>query len=431
MQIRFIFLMTALLTVQTVSGNQGTGQSELLSLEQAVATALEHHPRLRQVQLEIQAAAARIKEARSTFLPQVDAGGIAKQGLSGAGNWFGLHGLASSPEPEDIAVSVNVYQDLYDFGRTEHQSSARRSELIYFTETVLAEQAKVILDAKNAYYNGLKAQKLVGVAETTIQERRLTLRQAEAFYRAQLRSKLDVSLAQLEVSRAELGRVKADNSLKQAFATLNHRMGVDSSQIYTLQEPLIEPTSLSAVEGLVEQSLDSRPDLRAVEARIEAAQEWVKRAESERYPRFMGLFSGGWTRFADFTLSNLLFGGFGFRLPVFTGGRLTARIEEAKKDVEKTKMVREELIQNVELQVRTAYTDILTAIEAVKTNSQMIQQAQEALRLARIRYRMELSDFVELAAAQTFLSTAESDYAAALYDYKIKESELEYATGGF
>ena len=190
-------------------------------------------------------------------------------------------------------------------------------------------------------------------------------------------------------------------------------------------------SSLSAVEGLVEQSLDSRPDLRAVEARIEAAQEWVKRAESERYPRFMGLFSGGWTRFADFTLSNLLFGGFGFRLPVFTGGRLTARIEEAKKDVEKTKMVREELIQNVELQVRTAYTDILTAIEAVKTNSQMIQQAQEALRLARIRYRMELSDFVELAAAQTFLSTAESDYAAALYDYKIKESELEYATGGF
>ncbi len=431
MQVRFIFLMTALLTVKAVSANQGTGQSALLSLEQAVATALEHHPRLRKAQLEIPAAEARIKEARSTFLPQVDAGGIAKQGLSGSGNRFGLHGLASSPRPDDIAVSVNVYQDLYDFGRTEHQSSARRSELIYFRETVLAEQAKVILDVKNAYYNGLKAQKLVGVAQTTIQERRLTLRQAEAFYRAQLRSKLDDSLAQLEVSRAELGRVKADNSLKQAFANLNNRMGVESSQIYTLQEPRIELTSLPAVEGLVEQSLDSRPDLRAVEARIGAAQEWVERAESERYPRFMGLFSGGWTRFADLTLSKLLFGGFGFRLPVFTGGRLTARIEEAKQDVEKTKMVRDELIQNIELQVRTAYTDLLTTIESVETNRQMIQQAQEALRLARIRYRMELSDFVELAAAQTFLSTAESDYAAALYDYKIKESELEYATGGF
>ncbi len=91
MQIRFIFLMTALLTVKAVSANQGTGQSALLSLEQAVATALEHHPRLRKAQLEIPAAEARIKEARSTFLPQVDEGGIAKQGLSGAGNWFGLH----------------------------------------------------------------------------------------------------------------------------------------------------------------------------------------------------------------------------------------------------------------------------------------------------------------------------------------------------
>ncbi len=52
------------------------------------------------------------------------------------------------------------------------------------------------------------------------------------------------------------------------------------------------------------------------------------------------MFSGGWARFAELTLSRLLFGGFGIQLPLLTGGRLKANIEETRLGLEKTRATR-------------------------------------------------------------------------------------------
>ena len=430
MQLKFAVLVAALLSGVAATADQAPEKGRFLSLDEAIETALVHHPRLRTAQLEVAAAEARITQAGSTRFPEVDAGGIAKQGLSGSGNAFELRGLASSPLPDDMAVSANVYQDLLDFGRTTHQSAARRSELVYFIESTVVEKAEVVLEVKKAFYRTLQAQKLIEVAQETVKDRKLTLRQAEAFYRAQLRSKLDVRVAEVELSRAELGLVRASNSLQQSFAVLDHTLGVEAPEDgYALEEPDIEPAQPPSFENLLAEGLEGRPELRAVEARIKAAGSWVERAESERYPRLMGLFSGGWTRFADLTLGKLLFGGFGIKLPLFTGRRLEAVIEEARQNLGKAEAARDELIQKTRLQISRAYNDLVTAMETITTSEQIVSQAEEALRLARVRYQMELADFVELVAAQTVLTAAESEYAQALYDYKIAESELEYATG--
>ncbi len=430
MQLKLAVLVAALFSGVATTADQAPEKGRFLSLDEAIKTALVHHPRLRTAQLEIAAAEARIKQARSNRFPQVDVGGIVKQGLSGSGNAFALRGLASSPLPDDMAISTNVYQDLLDFGRTTHQSAARRSELVYFKESILAEQAELVLEVKKAYFRTLQAQELIEVAQGTVKNRKLTLRQAEAFYRAQLRSKLGVRVAEVELSRAELGLVKASNSLQQSFAVLDHALGVEAPQDgYALEEPDIELAKPPSFENLLAKSLEHRPELRAVEARMKATGSWLERAESERYPRLMGLLSGGWTRFADLTLGKLLFGGFGIKLPLFTGHRLKAGIEEAKQNLGKTEAARDELIQKIRLQVSRAYNDLIITIESVTTSEQIMNQAEEALRLARARYQMELADFVELVAAQTILTTTESEYAEALYDYKIAESELEYAIG--
>ena len=403
---------------------------EPLTLEDAVKTALTHHPRLQAAQRQIEAAEARVEEAKSTYFPQVDAGGIAKQGLSGSASAFQLHGLAGSPAPDDMAVSVNVYQDLFDFGRTKHESAARRPELEYFLESLSAEKTRVVLEVKRAYYEALKGRKLTEIAQQTVKEGKLSLRQAQAFYQAQLRSKIDVSLAKVEVSRAKLGLIGAQNELAHAFAVLNNTMGLEGPQSeYLLEEPLIDIEPPEALEKMLAAGLEQRPDLQAIDARIAADEEWVKRAMSERYPKIMGAFSGGWTRFAELTLGKLLFGGFAFKLPVFTGRRLEANIDEARGNLEETKAARIDLMQRIRLLISTAYYNLATTIEAIKANQEIIKQAEEALRLARVRYRMELSDFVELVAAQTTQITAHSEYARAVYDYKIRQSELFYAGG--
>lgn len=409
--------------------DHGTGEPPSLTLDQAIQTAVSGHPGLRQAELDIGAAAARVKRARSSYFPRLDAGGLAKQGLSGSGNLFGLHGLASSPEPDDMAFSVNLYQDVFDFKRTKHESRARRAELVYFKETLLAEEATLILQVKREYYSALKAQKLISLAQERIQERTLTIRQAEALYRAQLRSKLDVNLAGVQLSRAQLGLVRARNSLRQALAHLNTAMGEQTTQGYALQEQEILAESPAPLDTLLADSLQERAELAAVDARIQAGEEWVRRAKRAKYPRIMAMFSGGWTRFAELTLSRLLFGGFGIQLPLLTGGRLQADLDETRLVLEKTKATREELIRAIGLQVTKSHSDLMTALESAKTAEQGVGQAREAARLARIRYKNELAAFVEWTIAQTALAVVENEQAQALYDYKIAESELDFAIG--
>src|SRR5260370_37120436 len=99
-------------------------QPRRLTLDDAISTALGHHPSLTQARAAISAADARTKQARSGFFPQVSASGIAKQGLSGASGALGLRGLVTSPLLRDIAASAAILQNVFDFGRTAHMVKA-------------------------------------------------------------------------------------------------------------------------------------------------------------------------------------------------------------------------------------------------------------------------------------------------------------------
>ena len=407
----------------------GQSSEVTLTLSQAIQNALEHRPQLLRIGEEIKAAEARLKQARSNYFPQIGFGGIAKQGLSGAGSAFGLEGLASSPFPRDLAASINVSYDLLDFGRRKHRTAAHRFRVKSLRESRRTDQARVVLQVKRAYYSVLEAKKRTELGSQTIRERELTVKQSSAFYRAQLKSKLDVSLAQVELSRARLAVVQAESAHRQALIGLNRAMGAPYSGTYVLQEPVAPVQPTVSLQALVQGGLAERPELRSLDAQISAYEEWLRKAESEKKGRIMGAFSGGITRFAELTAGRLLFGGIGIRLPIYTGGRLEGQIEEARHTLESSRARRQILSQDIEEEVARAHSRLTAAHHALQANQDIVTQAKQTLELARLRYRAQLSDFVELARAETALSTAETDYAKALYDYKLSEAELFYATG--
>src|SRR5262249_26030260 len=146
-------------------------------------------------------------------------------------------------------------------------------------------------------------------------------------------------------------------------------------------------------------------------------------------PKLMMLFSGGWVRFANPTPSNLLLGALGIDLPIFTGGRIEGQIAESKAILAQTRAAREELSQDIRFQTQKAYSEFLSSIEAARANEQLIRQAREALRLANVRYRAQVGSFVELTSAEAAASSAEAQYAQALYKYKLAEAKLNFVTG--
>ncbi|MFQ5738233.1 MAG: TolC family protein [Acidobacteriota bacterium] len=421
-------LVSSLLVI--LAATQTSAPATTLRLEEAIRLALDNHPRLRQARQRVEAARSRVTQARSTFFPQIDAGGVAKQGLSGSGGAFRLKGLASSPNPDDLAVSANFYQDLLDFGRTRSAQKARSWELAFFVEETRVETGLVIKDVTTAYLELLKARKQIELVVRTIAEKELALKQAEAFHNAQLRSGLDVALARTGLDRARLDRAHARSAEKQGRARLRNAMGIPSDSVrYLLQEPSLDARSPGPLGPLVQEATRSHPELKAVDAGIAAREAWLHKAEAELRPRIMGLFSGGWTRFSRVAIGNFLFGGFGIRMPLFTGKNLRAQVEEARRDLERARAERDETSLRIRLQVETSFYQLLDLIESAGIYQQLLVQARKAAKGAEIRNRVGLEDSLEVAKANLNLARTENEYAGFLYDYKITEAELNYAIG--
>ena len=427
--IRSWLVIVALLTAACPAVAQTGGDARSITLEQAVESALANNPSLRLSAVEVSIAETRVTQARSGMLPQIDAGGLANRGLTGSGNLFDLHGLASSPEPQNAAFSINLLQDLLDFKRSRFESRARRAEVEYFEETLRADQDRLVLEVQRAYFNGLKAERHLSLASERIKRRELEQARANALLAAELGTQAKVDQARANLSKAQLAFTSAAEAQKSALAKLGTVMGEEVPALYRLHEPAISEKVPGPLESLVASSLESRAELAAVDARIQAAQEWVRRAEREKYPRLMIMFSGGWTRFAELTLGRLLFGGFGLRLPVFTGGRLEASIEETKLVVNKTKAMRDKLRQAIRLEVTAAHGQVVSTLKAVQTARQGVEQAQALATLAELRQQQGLASRLDAVTARTELAATENSLHQAHYDHHIAAAELDFASG--
>jgi outer membrane protein len=400
-----------------------------LTLEEAIRTALAQHPSLRHARQEIAAAEARTGQVRSNYYPQLSISSLAKQGLSGASGALGLRGLVTSPLFRDIGSSAAALQNLYDFGRTAHGAKAGEWTAVSLKHGLESQQALVTLNVQQAYYNTLEQQRLIKVAEETLAERQLTVRQAAAFYRASLKSKLDVTLAEVAFANAQLELVRARERSRTAFAELNLAMGVAGEPAYILEEPRITLEPPDALDTLLAEGQTQRPELSALDAQVRADRETIAFAESNRKPRLMGLFSGGWVRFSELTPGRLLLGAFGIDMPLFTGFRIENEIAEAKANLARTEAARDTLSQEIRLEVQRADNQLESAMESVRATEPLVDQARQALRLAQVRYRNQLGDLVELNTAQVAAAEAEAQHASAQYRYKVAEAVLRFVTG--
>ncbi|MEE8584347.1 MAG: TolC family protein [Acidobacteriota bacterium] len=423
-------LILAVMLANGAAGDVEAPVKKTLSLDEALQAALQHHPRLRRAMDQIAAAESRTRQARSSYYPQIDAGGLAKQGLSGSANLFGLHGLASSPEPRDMAASINVYQDILDFGRTRHAAAARTYELEFLVENARAEKGLVVRDLRVSYFDALKARRSVLVAEKRLEEKNLLVRKAEAFHRAQLQSKLELEKARVDLAQAELELLGTGSALQRAMARLRNAMGVESDEAaLELVDDAAPARQPGALPELLSESLQLHPRIRGLDAQIRAGEQWVLKAKKERLPKIMGILSAGWTRFSDLSLGKLLFGGIGIKLPVFTGGYHKEQIEQAKKEVALAKGLRQEVVLTIRLEAETAYRTLTDALKSHEVGLQLIRHQELDLKLVQAQRRAELVDAAALLRAEAALLSAESRYAGSLYDSRIRQAELLFALG--
>ncbi len=400
-----------------------------LTLQKAVETALRQNPSVIEARHSVEAADARIRQARAGYYPQLGFNGIAKLGLSGATNALGLVGLPASPIFRNFADSLNVSQSIFDFGRTKHRVAAERKLRAAAEADVATAEREVALKVERSYFGLLRAQRLREVTAEIVRSREATVRQAQAFYEGQIRSRVDLDLARSSLARAQLQATEAENRVAAAVAALGYALGGAQDAEYVLEPPDLSVSEPEPVKPLVEEAWRLRAELHSLHFEREAAAEQLEFAKSQRKPLLNLAFSGGYARFTNVLARQLLAGGAGLALPLFTGGRIEGQEEEAEAQLRALESREESLKQQVALEIRTAWFQMKNAIDSLPVLRLQTEYARNAERLAAERYRERLGSFVELTAAQSGLAEASANESVGLFDVKIAEAELRRAMG--
>jgi outer membrane protein TolC len=431
MKRRTILLVTTLLMIWGLGCPFfATGADlEKLTIDQAVEMALANNPQVKAARHELAVAQAHAGVARSRYYPQISFNGIGKLGLSGATNGLGLLGLPASPFWRNLADAGNVNQSIFDFGRSRHATSVARAEVQAGEYNLDQVRIEVAERAKVAVLKVLTAQRVIQVREQDVRERQGVERKAREFYEAGLSSKLDLDLAEVGLTSAELALAQARDDEEARWADLDAALGLPEEKRYSLTEPQIALVSPEPLDKEIDQALATRPDLKALQAEISAQQERVEYARSLRRPLLNGVFSGGYARFAQLAAGNLMVGGLGLFAPIYTGGGLEAQVRAEQANLDALRARYQSHVLAARNEVSLEYAGVRKALDSAQANQRIASYGEEALRVARTRYQTQLISFVDLLTAETAAESARANYAQALYDYQIAEVRLSAAMG--
>jgi outer membrane protein len=401
-----------------------------LSLRDAEQAALANHPAIKVGQAVAQAAAETVREARSAYWPMAF-GAVTAAGAQPEGARLAAGALNNPTILDRFATGVAVSQLVTDFGRTKDLVSSTNLNAESSEKYVDARRADVLLQVDRAYYDALRARAVLRVAQETVSTRQTVADQIQALANANLKSGLDVSFAQVNLSDAQLLLVQAENDLQASFAALAAAMGDNTTTVtYDLaEEPLTNqpPTDPS---GLIAEALRDRPDVAAQRLAAQGATEFARAERALWYPTVAALGAAGLSPYHGTGIfDHYAAGGVNVTIPIANGSLFGARHAQAEFQAQAQLEESRDLENRVARDVTTAWLAARTAYQRLDLTNQLLAHATDALDLAQSRYTLGITSIVELTQAQLNKTGAEIAQSTARYEYQARVSALRYQTG--
>jgi outer membrane protein len=399
-----------------------------LTLQQAEQLAIQNHPQIQAAQNEVNFAHQQITVNRAPYYPNISGEVTASQGNNlsriGAGE------LSASRLFNRFGQGAILSQLVTDSGRTPALVSSARFQAQATEQNLTATRYSVILDVTRAYFDVLHAQAVIKVATETVNARQLLSDQVTELAKNQLKSQLDVSFADVNVSAAKLLLIRAQEAVQSAFAELGQALGSDQAANYQLVEEQLPAGPPSTADPLVAQAIANRPELAALKLQRDSAYKFFDAEKDLSRPTVSIAATGGFLPYINATVPTEYEGvAANLSIPIFNGHLFSARREAAhQKALESDQRLRDQQ-ERIARDVRVAYSGAVTAYQRIDVTAQFLRQAALALDLAQGRYNLGLSSIVELTQAQLNLTQAEIENLSAKYDYETQNSALQYTIG--
>lgn len=410
-----------------------TGPTVKLSLAEAQAMALKNHPQVIAAQNAASALGQQVVEARAPLYP-VLAGEVTGSGANQDAR-IGAGALSTSRLFNRFGDGITVSQLITDWGRTPNLVATARYRADAAQQTYQATRYDILLRVNQAYYDVLRAQATIRVANETVAARKYVDDQVTALAQNNLRSQLDVTFADVSLAQAKLLVIQAQDQQQEAFAELTRALGTQQTAVYDLAEEPLPPSPPANPETLITQAFGARPELAGLRAEREAAYKFERAERDLSYPTVSLVGVGGYIPWIEqITLPRVIPNEYGgaavdVHIPVFNGHLFTARREEAHfRALEADQRVRNEE-QVIARDVRTAWASTSTAYQRLDVTAQMLRSATLSVSLAQGRYNLGLASIVELTQAQLNETQAEIENLSAKYDYQSQYAALQYTLG--
>jgi outer membrane protein len=403
-----------------------------LTLKDAEALALKNHPQVLAAQQEVAYAGQQVNESRAAYYPALE--GDVTGSVANHDARIGAAFLTDSRTFNRFGQGITLSQLVSDLGRTRNLLASSRFNAQASGQNYQATRYNVLLAVHRAYYDALHAQAVVKVAEETVAARQLLYDQISALARNNLKSQLDVSFADVNVSEAKLLLIRAQDSVEEANAELSRALGADQPITYQLVDEPLPPSPPAKAEDLMAQAMTNRPELAGLRYTREAAHRFAEAEKDLARPTVSIVGVAGYIPYIAQLTSQQIpaeYGGaaINVRIPILNGHLFAARREAARYRALEADQDLRNAQESIARDVRVAWASAMTAFQRIDVTAQFLRQASLALDLAQGRYNLGLSSIVELTQAQLNLTQAEIENLSAKYDYQSQYSVLQYALG--
>ncbi len=330
--------------------------------------------------------------------------------------------------------SLNLSHSIFTGGRRSASIQLAERQVETSALSVQLQFQRLRRAVTNRYIDLQQTQSLIGIANSAIVSDQETLRTSQLGEQAGTQTRFEVLQAAVTLADAQQNLTQAKALYTIARRQLVQQIGLPETIDVTLPETVRAEKAGAwspSLEETIILALNNRVELTQTLLRRQITELQKRITRSQKQPQLQGFAS---LNLAD-DLEDRVLGAYGYRVGVqatfdlFDGGAVRAELRRLDQVIRENDQLFNQLKESIRFEVEQAYFSLQTSATNIETSNQALVQAQEALRLAQLRFRAGVGTTLEVTRAQADLTQAQGNQVAAVLTYNRALATLEGATG--
>lgn len=420
------------------------GQPRQLSLKEALALTLANNRSIKIASLEVDKSEQEIVVAKSKGLPTIGISGQVDHYFR-APAFFGLGGNGNSGDKipygrfggrDQATASLFFTQPLYDAGIRPGLQYAKLLERTS-TLSVTDRQTNIAALLKQTYIVVLVLHERIKLQQESLQRNEKALQDARSLLAQGRALRVDTLRAYTSVKNLEPDLLKLSYAIEVGKQQLKTLTGIDSLQDVELTDSLVLPSSSAILseEEIYNEAKLHRADLKALELQQQLADQQIKLAAAPMKPAvslnaqyLLQTQVNNFNYFKSYYPSTP-FVGAQVTVPIFSGHKNKAKVKLAKIEKDQSVVRSANAYEELKAEVKKVVADVQETTARIQTSANVKETAKLSYEITQYRYAKGVASRLELTDAELALTTAQSNYLEAIYDYLSARIELERTIG--